>query len=252
MTKVITILNIKGGVGKTTSSVNIATGLANKGYQVCLIDNDIQASATDLCKLVGTEDDKIHYIDEMYLFKEEPGYFQTETENLYILPSRLELATAEREILLGHEAQFNRLQKVVKKIKSVFDYIIIDCGPILNQLTVNALYCCDEVLIPLKIDKGAEKGFYITLKYIQEICESYDLDLPYRVLFTAVNRNNIDKNKITELREKANGHVIQSTIRNQARPITAAGYSQSMVIDGSSNVGKDYECLVEELLSTWT
>ncbi|MEG2836415.1 ParA family protein, partial [Anaerorhabdus sp.] len=246
MTKVITILNIKGGVGKTTSSLNIATGLAHKGYQVCLIDNDIQASATDLCKLQHNEDLGIHYIDEMYLFKVSPDAYQTETANLHIIPSRLELATAEREILLGHEAQFNRLQKVVKKIKDKFDYIIIDCGPILNQLTVNALYCCDEVIIPLKIDKGAEKGFYITIKYIKEICESYDLDLPYRILFTAVNRNNIDKNKILELSEKAEGHVIKSTIRNQAKPITASGYSQNMVIDGSSNVGKDYECLVDE------
>lgn len=248
MTKTLCIINMKGGVGKTTTSINLAIALGKKGKKVLLCDLDPQANLTDY--LIQEEQSYI-YIDEILEGKKIQVY-ETHYNNLFLIPSRLDLATTEKKILLSSKAQHNRLYKAIKPVLKDFDYVIIDCPPILNLLTVNALNVSDEVIIPIKIDKAAQKGFKITLRNIHEIAESYDLDIEYKVLFTMVTRTKIDKQKINEISiDCGNQNVIKTTIRNQAKPVKEASYNQSSVIEGKSGVGNDYLDLVDELLEMW-
>ncbi|MFV0380925.1 MAG: ParA family protein [Breznakia sp.] len=241
--KTISILNMKGGVGKTTTSINLATGLAVKNYTVLIIDLDPQANSTDFY----LKNKNYVFIDQM-LHGHDVHVYETRIDNLSFIPSRLELALAEKQILLDNKAQHNRLYKVIKKVKDNFDYIIIDCPPILNLLTVNALNASDEVIIPIKVDKGAEKGFKITLQNIQEIADSYDLDIDHKILFTMVNKNNTDKQRIEDITANRKNHIIKTQIRYQSKPITSSAYFTEAVINGNSNVGADYLQLVKEIL----
>ncbi len=250
MATIISILNMKGGVGKTTTSVNLAQGLGELGYKTLLIDFDPQANSTDM--FINYDNHSYTYIDEV-LNGEDIQVYSTKDKNVSIVPSRLDLATTEKNILLSTKAQHNRLYKALRGIKNEFDYIIIDCPPILNLLTVNALNASNEVIIPIKIDKAAHKGFHITLENIKEISDSYDLDIKYRVLFTMVTRTKVDAQKIEEItKECTNENVIQTRIRNQAKPIKEASYNQEVIINGKSGVGNDYLNLVNELLEQWS
>ena len=245
--KIICVLNNKGGVGKTTTSINLAYGLGTLNNKTLLIDFDPQANSTDY---FIEETKEYVYIDEMIQGMDTEIY-PTDNENVSFIPSRLDLALTERNILLDTKAQHNRLLKVIKNLSNDFDYIIIDCPPILNLLIVNALNASDEVIIPIKVDKAAEKGFGVTKQSIQDIADSYDLDLDYKILFTMVNRNNTDKFRMQSIREKYKDKIIDVTIRNQPKPVTDAGYDQSAVVLGNSNVGKDYQELIDELLEKW-
>lgn len=285
MAKHIAVLNTKGGVGKTTTASNIAVGFAQKGKKVLLVDFDPQANTTDLffpstdeqsefdkelLNILDTLDiDKLDeklleygkderidtYVDEMLIDKKLSKFYKTEYENLYIIPSRPELAEVERSILVNpNEAQFNRLLNILKEIKKQeeFDYVIIDCAPVINILTINIIYVSDEVIIPIKVDKGAEKGLMLTLKNIIRIASSYSLDVNYRLLFTMVNRNNTDKARMNYLTENTSDRVLNTGIRYQSKPVTQAPYKNRMVVnDTKAPVGQEYRDLVDELLEKW-
>lgn len=285
MTKHIAVLNTKGGVGKTTTASNVAVGFSQQGKKVLLIDFDPQANTTDLffpstkeqetfnqdmLSVLDTldvdlldekleeiaKDERIDtYIDEMLLNGKLSKVYETSYDNLTIIPSRPELAEVERSILVTTtEAQYNRLYKIIKAVnkEKSYDYIIIDCAPVINTLTINIINAVDEVLIPIKVDKGAEKGLFLTLKNMIRIASSYDVDLEYRLLFTMVNRNNTDKERIQYLSNNTNKRVLNTTIRNQPKPVTSAPYDNKMVINNTkAPVGEDYRLLVDELLELW-
>ena len=282
--KTIAVLNMKGGVGKTTSSLNIATGLANKGNKVLLIDLDPQANSTDILLDIKQEEVTLSkevfeaindmnidgldgalaaltdyeykevFIDEMLLNSNLTKTYPSSIENLDIIPSRLELANVEREIRNSNAAIHNRLINIVRKLRGQYEYIIIDCPPIINTLTINVLNVVDEVIAPIKIDRGAEKGLIMTIRELIAIASSYNLDILVRPLFTMVQRNNTDKNRIENLKRFTNDIVkpIEATVRHQAKPISQASYDNDIVInDLKANVGKDYQAVVDYLLETW-
>lgn len=284
MTKVIALLNMKGGVGKTTSSINIATGFANKGKKVLLIDIDPQANSTDI--LLDIKQDEIYineevikaidsldvaglqsalsklnkhqykevFIDQMLFDPNLTSTYKTKIDNLHIIPSRLELANAEKTIRNSNEAAHNRLKKVIKKIQGEYDYIFVDCPPIINTLIINVLNCVDEIIAPIKIDRGAEKGLIMTIQQLMEIAVSYDLDISIRPLFTMVPRNNTAKERMDVMRGFQNKIVkpIEVTVRYQDKPVTQASYDNEMVINNTSvNVGKDYQEVVDALYEEW-
>lgn len=284
MSKTIALLNMKGGVGKTTSSINIATGLANKGNKVLLIDFDPQANSTDILLDIKQEEIFINdevskainnfdatalkeilmklnkyeysevFIDQMLFDPSIRQTYQTQVENLHIIPSRLELANAEKTIRNGNEAIHNRLWNVIKGVKNDYDYILIDCPPIINVLTINVLNAVDEIIAPIKIDRGAEKGLIMTIQELMVIATSYDLDILIRPLFTMVNKNNTQKRRIEVLRSFQNNIVkpIESQIRFQDKPVNESSFKNKLVInDRKANVGQDYRDVVDELIELW-
>lgn len=284
MCKVIALLNMKGGVGKTTSSINIATGFANKGHRVLLIDFDPQANSTDILLDIKQEEIFINdqvteainnmdsekleellktlnkyeyseiFIDQMLFDPSITTTYQTTVEDLHIIPSRLELAKAEKEIRNGDTAVHNRLKRVVKQVQADYDFIFIDCPPIINVLTTNVLNIADEIIAPIKIDRGAEKGLIMTIQQLIGIANSYDLDILIRPLFTMVNRNNQSRERLEILRSFSNNIVkpIEAQIRFQDKPVNKASFDNELIInDTKASVGQDYRDVVECLDKEW-
>lgn len=249
-------LNIKGGVGKTTSSINLAAGLSTT-RKVLIIDSDPQHSCTKtLLGRILNEDEKS--IEDAMI---EPKLtneciMKTSFENLDLIPSKLSLFAFEKRIMLNSTSpQHSKLWRVIKEVEKTYDDIIVDCSPSLNTLALNAVYSCKNkkgvVVIPVKIDIGAEEGCNITVDFIKEINEGYDLDIDYRVLITMVNRNNTDKKVIDNIFKKVQGKMFDAKIRYQGKPVTDAAYaSEAVIFNEKKSVGQDYLNWVNEVV-TW-
>ena len=245
------ILNLKGGVAKTTTGVNIAKGLANKGFKTLIIDTDMQANATSIfLEEERTKDDYKGFaellVDEKLEDVEE--YIYNVGENLDMIGSSLAVAESEMKI----RSSFNRnssniVKKVLKKLDSKYDYCIIDCAPTINLITLNIIIASDEIIIPIKIDKFALEGYRTTLKNINQIVDDYELDTELTVLYTMVNRNNIDKQIIQNI----SGNRFEITIRHQAKPVTESALKNEVLIDSSksSKVKEDYQKLIDEIIA---
>ena len=158
MTRIIAITNQKGGVGKTTTSINLAAALANTKYRVLLIDMDPQANAT---QGVGIDRDNIELSTYNIIVEEcdmkdviVPSYIA----NLDVAPASIDLAGADLELANVKSGREQRLRNALNKVKKNYDYVIIDCPPALGLLNTNALTACDSVLIPVQCEYYALEG----------------------------------------------------------------------------------------------
>lgn len=244
--KTISLLNLKGGVGKTTTAINLAKGLSNNGKKVLLIDTDMQANATSI--FLEEEMQEESYKSFADLLKDEESkmenYLYDISDNLKMIGADLSIADSELNLRnsFGRDTA-NILKNNLKQVEEYFDYCIIDCAPTINLLTMNTIISSDEVIIPIKIDKFALKGYETTYKNISKVIRSYGLETKIKVLFTMVNRNNIDKGIIESI---PMAHY-ESTIRFQAKPITESSFSNSVLIDnGDSGVKDDYLLFLDE------
>lgn len=245
--KTISVLNIKGGVGKTTTSNNLALGLSKQGFRVLLVDLDPQANTTSMFmseKVVGG-------IAEVLLNPESvrDNIVKTKFENLDLIPSNLELAKTERSLLVSHQANYNKLKKMKQIIQNEYNYMIIDCSPVLNILITNALFVTQEVIIPIKVDRFALDGYKTTIEEIRSIEEDHELNIKTKILFTMVSRNNIQKSIIEEFKALPDTMVFGSEIRHQAKPVTQGSFEQKILLEQKANVSSDYQAFVNEYLS---
>ena len=151
MSKTIAVVNQKGGVGKTTSAVNLAAAVGSKGKSVLLVDIDPQGNATTGFGQKKSRDVKSIYDVIMGNLEPQDGIFKTAIEGLDIMPATIDLAGVEVEMVYLENREF-RLKDAFNKIKNSYDYITIDCPPSLGLLTVNAFSAADSVVIPMQCD----------------------------------------------------------------------------------------------------
>lgn len=173
--KKIAIANQKGGVAKTTTTYNLAAAKAMTGKRVLMIDLDPQASLTISCGLNPDADEFINNnICNLFDGKTNPAEcaFKVEKsglDTLYLIPSNLDLAVTETELVVRSRNSDVQLRKAVQKLELYFDYIFIDCPPQLGKLLTNALVACDEVIIPVKTDYLSYRGLNALLNTIEDI-----------------------------------------------------------------------------------
>ncbi|MEB2786554.1 ParA family protein [Algoriphagus persicinus] len=242
----ISIMNHKGGTGKTTSSINIGAGLAKKGFKVLLLDIDSQANLTEG---LGIVDPEISVYDSIRENKALP--ILNISENLDLVPSSIDLLGAEMEIVskIGREQILNKL---LKPVRANYDYIIIDCPPSVGLLTVNAMVASDTILLPLQGEYFAYKGVDRLLGIVQEVRDNLNEKLEIGGVFiTQINPNRIlTKTIVEKLTEDLKDKVFETKIRINVALAEAQLQGESIFAYApDSNGAKDYEMLVEEIIT---
>lgn len=194
--KIISVVNQKGGVGKTTTSLNISTALAVSGYKILTIDFDSQGNLSSGfgIGLADRENKTIYDVLVNENININDIIFNTKIENLDVLVANINLSAFELDVVDKDGREFI-LQNIINKIENEYDYIIIDCPPSLNLLTINALVCSDYVLIPLQCEFFALEGLSHLLETLERIKQNFNSKLTINgVLLTMYDR----RNKLTE------------------------------------------------------
>ena len=246
------ILNVKGGVGKTTTSIQLAAGFAKSGRKTLLIDADGQANATALL-LPDYDPASSSIVEALKSTKPiEECIYPTETENLFVLPARLDLFSTIYELQSTTVSAFPQLilKKALRPLE--FDEIIIDNNPSINLMSINSVLSARQIIIPTNIDAGGIAGVKATWDHCRNVINSLDRDEPLdiRILITMINRNNTDRDVIEQLRNAYGSRVFTSQIRYQSAPVKRATFSNRILIeDPKSSVAEDYRTLVNEVMA---
>ena len=246
MTKIIAISNHKGGVGKTTSTVNIGAGVALKGKKVLLIDLDPQANLTQCLGLI--EPEKTIY----GALRGEYNLPVIEVNNnLFLTPSTLDLASIEIE-LSTKIAREVILKKMIEKIAGGFDYIFIDCPPSLGLITVNAFAAANEIFIPLQAQFLALHGLDKLTDVIALVRENLNTNLKVGGVFITQydSRKILNRDIAESVSNYFDGNIFKTMIRDNVALAEAPIHGQDIFrYDPKSNGAKDYESLINEFIN---
>ena len=250
MGKIISVANQKGGVGKTTTSINLSTLIAKKGKKVLMIDADPQGNASSG---VGIDRDDIELSIYDILIEEvefKDVVKKTNVKNLDICPSNINLAGAEVE-LVSVMSREHRLKEKLDKIKDNYDFIIIDCPPSLGLITLNAFTASDSVLIPVQCEYYALEGLGQLLNTINLVKKhlNKNLEIEGALLTMYDARTNLSNQVVKEVKNYFNDKVYKNVIPRNVKLSEAPSYGMPISIyDPRSKGAKSYEKFVKEFL----
>lgn len=248
--RVFAFCNQKGGVGKTTSAINLAAGLANLGNRVILTDIDPQANATSG---LGVEKDRELSTIYQVIVDNIPlaeVLKMTKVENLKLVPSNPDLSGSEVELISLPEREF-RIRRSIESLEEPVDYIFVDCPPSLGLLTVNALAASDFVIIPLQCEYYALEGLGQLLQTFSLVKEKLNpgLEIGGVLLTMADFRTRLTEEVIREVRNHFKEKVFETVIPRSVKLSEAPSFgTPGILYDGSSKGAKSYLAVVEEFM----
>ena len=251
MVRIISVANQKGGVGKTTTTVNLGASLAYLGKKVLLVDIDAQGNATSgvgIRKPDVKEDIYDILVNEVDI---KETILPTSRENLFIVPATLQLAGAEIE-LTSMMARESRLKLALDEIKDDYDYILIDCPPSLGHLTINAFTASDSILIPVQCEYYALEGLSQLLNTVRLVQKHFNPDLAIEgVLLTMFDaRTNLGAEVVEEVRRYIQEKVYEAVIPRNVRLSEAPSHGLSIIdYDIRSKGAEVYQALAKEVLA---
>lgn len=249
--RVIAVANQKGGVGKTTTTVNVAACLAEQGYRTLLVDLDPQANASTG---VGLEPRELEYsiYDVMLHDREADSCIEpTEIKNLFVLPSSLDLAGAEIE-LVALMSREHRLRMAIESVIDDYDYVIIDCPPSLGLLTINALSAAKEVLVPIQCEYYALEGLGQLMRNVELVRANLNprLVISHIVLVMFDPRTKLAGQVVDEVRGHFGATVCENVIPRTVRLSEAPSFGQPITtFDTASRGAAAYRAVTQEVLN---
>lgn len=251
MGKVISIANQKGGVGKTTTAVNLSSGLAHQGKKVLIIDIDPQGNTTSGIGVEKGDVDHCIYNILVEDMKVTDVIIPTTTENLYIVPSTIQLAGAEIELVPTISREV-RLKNAINDVRDLYDYVIIDCPPSLGLLTLNSLTASNSVLIPVQCEYYALEGLSQLLNTVRLVQKHLNHQLEIEgVLLTMFDaRTNLGIQVIEEVKKYFHEKVFSTIIPRNVRLSEAPSHGESIIsYDPRSRGAEVYIDLAKEVIS---
>lgn len=250
MGKIITIANQKGGVGKTTTAINLGASFAVLEYKTLIIDADPQANATSG---VGIDPKSVKTsIYEAIIEEHEAksSILETETPNLFILPAHIDLVGAEIEIINMTDRE-KMMRKVTNDLIEEYDFVIIDCSPSLGLITVNALTAADSVIIPVQCEYFALEGLgklLNTIKIVQSRLNP-ELDIEGILLTMYDSRLRLSKQVVSEVKTHFQQMIFDTLIHRNIKLSEAPSFGESIIShDATSTGSRNYLNLAREIL----
>ena len=250
MGKIIAIANQKGGVGKTTTTVNLAASLGVLEKKVLLIDADPQANASSGLgiNVEEVEGGTYHLLEHAISAKD--AVVPSNSPNVSVIPAHIDLVAIEIELVDKDDREF-MLKKALEEIKDDYDYILIDCAPSLGLITLNALVAADSVIIPIQCEYFALEGLgklLNTIKSVQKI-HNPDLDIEGLLLTMYNSRLRLSNQVVEEVKKHFSDMVFKTIIQRNVRLSEAPSFGESIIAyDATSRGAVNYINLANEIL----
>ena len=251
MERIIAVANQKGGVGKSTTAINLTACLAEKGKKVLIIDIDPQGNTTSGFGL--DKNDVDHTLYELLLDDIDINHtiIKNIIENVDIIPSNVNLSGAEIE-LVGVDGKEYILKNIIDRVKDQYDFIIMDCPPSLNMLTINALTAATSVLVPIQCEYYALEGLSQLIHTIELVRDRLNDRLKIEgVVFTMYDaRTNLSLQVVENVKDHLNQNIYKTIIPRNVRLAEAPSYGQPITIYDSKSTGAEsYRLLAEEVIN---